>query len=412
MNAHCVNIASRDKQYRRALNRADYLLPDGSGIAAAARLIGKRLVENLNGTDLSPKICEQAALNGQSVYFLGARPGIAKKTAQEMKRRYGSLQIAGTYHGYFSEGETAQICEKINRSGADILFVGMGVPRQELWVEQNKHRLNARLIFCVGGLFDYYSNRIPRAPLWMRKTGNEWIWRFYQEPTRMWRRYLIGNPIFLLRALKFAWKIRFPRTDAAARRAMDLLGGTILLSFFAPVIGFCALLVKLESRGPAFFSQTRIGENGQPFTMWKIRSMRPDAENLKAELKAKNQHGNEAITFKDKRDPRITRIGAFIRRFSIDELPQLWNVVTGDMSLVGPRPALPSEVIRYEKSARARLGAKGGLTCFWQIAGRADIPFDEQVRLDMDYIYQQSVWTDIKVLAKTPMAVISGKGAC
>jgi lipopolysaccharide/colanic/teichoic acid biosynthesis glycosyltransferase len=171
-----------------------------------------------------------------------------------------------------------------------------------------------------------------------------------------------------------------------------------------------AAAVRLESPGPAFFTQRRVGLNGRPFRLWKFRSMYLDAERRRAALAADNEMAG-GVLFKMKRDPRITRVGRFIRRFSIDELPQLWNVLRGDMSLVGPRPALPNEVAEYALAHRGRLLARPGITCTWQVSGRSSIPFEGQVAMDLEYIHRSSLWTDIRLLIKTVPAVLGGNGA-
>ncbi|MCL4126858.1 UNVERIFIED_CONTAM: hypothetical protein GTU68_002144 [Idotea baltica] len=179
---------------------------------------------------------------------------------------------------------------------------------------------------------------------------------------------------------------------------MDVLLASIGLLMLSPLLLVVIGLIKIESKGPAFFKQERVGRYGEPFTMFKFRSMHCDAEAKRAELEMK-------------RDPRITRVGAIIRKTSIDELPQLLNVLSGEMSLVGPRPPLPSEVAQYSRVDRARLGATPGITCLWQVAGRSDIPFDKQVKLDVRYIEKQSIWLDFIVLLKTIPAVIKARGA-
>jgi lipopolysaccharide/colanic/teichoic acid biosynthesis glycosyltransferase len=158
------------------------------------------------------------------------------------------------------------------------------------------------------------------------------------------------------------------------------------------------------------FSQTRIGLGGSPFKCWKLRSMYIDAEQRKQELLEQNEMDG-GTTFKMKRDPRVTRVGRFIRKASIDELPQLWNVFVGDMSLVGPRPPVPREVALYTARERQRLFVKPGITCIWQVSGRSDIPFPEQVLLDIEYIHKRSLWMDIKLLLRTLPAVLLARGA-
>jgi len=195
------------------------------------------------------------------------------------------------------------------------------------------------------------------------------------------------------------------------KRSLDV---TLVLGAFlalTPLFALVALAIKLYDRGPVLFWQKRVGLHGQTFKFPKFRSMCVNAEAVRAALLADNQHGNDGVTFKMKRDPRITPIGRLIRRTSIDELPQLWCVLTGDMSLVGPRPPLVNEVARYTMQQRQRLSVTPGLTCIWQVNGRSEIPFPQQVLMDIDYIQQRSMTTDVKLLAKTLPAVIRGRGA-
>ena len=194
------------------------------------------------------------------------------------------------------------------------------------------------------------------------------------------------------------------------KRTLDVLGSGAALLLLSPLFGLIALLIKLEDRGPILFRQVRVGRHGREFRMLKFRSMRVDAEARLKELLAKNQHQG-GVTFKIKNDPRVTRIGKWIRKFSFDELPQFWNVFRGDMSLVGPRPPVPREVALYTLADRRRLAVQPGITCIWQISGRAEIDFPGQVRLDVRYIESRSLWQDIKILCKTVPAVLSGTGA-
>lgn len=196
-----------------------------------------------------------------------------------------------------------------------------------------------------------------------------------------------------------------------AKRLFDILASSMFLLAFSPVYAVVALLVKLEDRGPVFFVQRRVGRLGREFRMYKFRSMCPDADARLKELLARNQH-SEGVTFKLKDDPRLTKIGKHLRRLSLDEFPQFFNVLKGDMSIVGPRPPVPREVALYSLSDRRRLAVKPGITCLWQVSGRSQIDFTGQVKLDVDYIEAQNSWMDIKILARTVPAVLSGKGAC
>lgn len=457
VNPDCLNIAYRHAAYKKSLMEADQVLPDGIGIHLGCRILGVSLNENVNGTDLFPRLCERAVKENMSLFLLGAKPGVAQAAAEAMQKRYPGLRIAGTRDGYFDQTETAGVINAINKSGAEFLLVAMGAPRQDLWLEEHGRQLNPAIRMGVGGLFDFYSGRIPRAPLWMREIGLEWVYRLLQEPGRMWRRYVIGNPLFLFRVWRQkrqgsgsgqvalqggeapvdsrdeiinrfeniqaqAWRhrlrVRFKRLAwrsvvggaYVVKRLLDIVGSAILLLLLSPVFLGIALAIKFDSPGPLLFKQVRVGRFGQYFTMWKFRSMYMDAEARKQAIMAQNEMAGGVI-FKMKNDPRITRIGRFIRRASIDELPQLWNVLMGDMSLVGPRPALPSEVNQYSLAERRRLEVIPGITCIWQVSGRSDIPFDKQVGLDVDYIESQSLWLDIKLLLLTVPAVLLGRGA-
>ena len=205
------------------------------------------------------------------------------------------------------------------------------------------------------------------------------------------------------------WRVR-GHLAGKAKRALDIVVASLALAAALPVMLVVALLIKLTDGGPVLHWQTRVGMWGRTFRFPKFRSMVVNAEALQKQLMTQNQHGN-GITFKIRRDPRITWIGRIIRKTSIDELPQLWCVLNGEMSLVGPRPALEKEVARYSLDDRRRLDAIPGLTCTWQVSGRSDIPFPQQVELDVDYIERQSLTEDLRLLVKTVPAVISGRGA-
>ena len=195
------------------------------------------------------------------------------------------------------------------------------------------------------------------------------------------------------------------------KRTTDLICASLALIILSPLLLFCALAVKLsDPKGPVIFKQTRVGRNGKLFTMYKFRSMYVDAEERKKELMAQNETGGK--TFKMKNDPRIYPFGHVLRKFSLDELPQLVNIIKGDMSVVGPRPPIPSEVAEYEPWHRMRLSVTPGLTCIWQVSGRSNIPFEGQMRLDNDYIRRDAkLGEDLKLILKTFKVVFKGDGA-
>ena len=202
VNPDCLNMAWERPDYKEILLGADRVLPDGIGIHLACRMLGTHLIANVNGTDLFPRLCQRIAGTGHSIFLLGARPGIAAAAGEAMKSLNPGLEVAGARDGYFPAEETPRVIEEINRSGASILLVALGAPRQEQWLATHADELKPAVRMGVGGLFDFYSGRIPRAPLWMREIGLEWVYRLLQEPGRMWRRYIIGNPLFLFRVWK------------------------------------------------------------------------------------------------------------------------------------------------------------------------------------------------------------------
>jgi lipopolysaccharide/colanic/teichoic acid biosynthesis glycosyltransferase len=195
----------------------------------------------------------------------------------------------------------------------------------------------------------------------------------------------------------------------AGKRLFDLAVGLLVFVFVIPIVPLIALMIKLDSPGPVFYRQDRIGRGGRPFRFYKFRSMYREADRRRTELESRNEQ--EGPVFKIKADPRITPVGQFLRRSSVDEIPQILNVLRGEMSIVGPRPPLPVEVARYQPWHRRRLDVKPGITCLWQIAGRSQIGFDEWMRLDMEYLRTRSLRTDIAIFLKTLPAVMARRGA-
>ena len=193
------------------------------------------------------------------------------------------------------------------------------------------------------------------------------------------------------------------------KRLLDIFGSLFLFVFAAPVMVVIALIIKLTSKGPVFYAAKRVGLCGREFNFYKFRSMYLDADKRLDEFKDKNE--KDGPIFKMQDDPRITGVGRFIRKTSIDELPQLFNVFRGDMSLVGPRPPLPHEVAKYDEYAMERLSIRPGMTCYWQIMGRSNLSFEEWMELDHRYLEEMGVITDMKILLKTPFAVLKGDGA-
>lgn len=205
------------------------------------------------------------------------------------------------------------------------------------------------------------------------------------------------------------WQLR-RKLYPLSKRALDMLVSACALICLLPLFLVVGALIKLHDGGPIFYTQMRVGRGGRQFPFYKFRSMSTKSD-VERKALVESDQGNDALRFKMKNDPRITPVGRFIRRFSIDELPQFWNVLCGDMTIVGPRPPIPEEVEQYGARAWRRLDVKPGLTCTWQTGGRSDIPFEQQVEMDLEYIHRRNAGKDVGLIAKTVPAVLKGKGA-
>ena len=201
VNADCINIAARNAVYLADLQAMDWVFTDGIGVRLAGQLLKQPVRANVNGTDMFPRLCEDLALEGRRIFLLGAAPGVAHAAGEWAQARYPGLKLVGTHHGYFKPDELPDVLERIRQAQPDVLLVGLGAPHQERWIQAHATALGVPVTMGVGGLYDYYSGRIPRAPLWMRRHGLEWLFRLWQEPSRLARRYLIGNWLFMLRVL-------------------------------------------------------------------------------------------------------------------------------------------------------------------------------------------------------------------
>ena len=207
-NAHTMVTAAKNRALSEALEQSDLLLADGSGVRWGSALLGTPLVHNLNGTDLVPTLCKAGAVKRLSVYLLGGKPGVAEEAAANLAKAYPGLVIAGTQHGYFSQEETQQVLKAIRAARPHLLLVAMGVPLQEIWINQYASQLPGITCMGVGGLFDFLAERVARAPLSIRAVGMEWLWRLMMEPTRLWKRYIIGNFVFFGLVVAYAFAQR------------------------------------------------------------------------------------------------------------------------------------------------------------------------------------------------------------
>jgi len=205
-NVHALNLACRHPWLREFYNRAEVVFCDGVGVQWGARLLGERIPQRFTPPDWMPALAERCARGGVSLYFLGARPGVAARAAEELIARFPQLEIAGTHHGFFDKDaysqESRAVVEMVNAAKPDILILGFGMPLQERWLQENLAGLEVRAVLTGGALFDYLAGVTPRAPRWMTDHGLEWLGRLLVEPGRLWRRYLVGNPLFFWRVLK------------------------------------------------------------------------------------------------------------------------------------------------------------------------------------------------------------------
>ncbi|MBN2367917.1 WecB/TagA/CpsF family glycosyltransferase [Candidatus Woesearchaeota archaeon] len=204
LNADCLYKAQSDDEYRGVLNSADIVLPDGIGLSIAMRIFGKKLNGNCNGTDFSPLFLERLPEKHRKIFLLGGTPGVAEKAAASISEKISTIKVVGTHEGYFDDDN--EVIRQVNESGADILFVAMGVPKQEKWIHEHRKKLNPRMCLGVGALLDFWSGKFMRAPLIIRKLRMEWFWRLCLEPGRMFKRYIIDSSKFYILVLKKRFK--------------------------------------------------------------------------------------------------------------------------------------------------------------------------------------------------------------
>lgn len=211
VNADSLNKAFCDEAFCETLNSGDMVLGDGIGIKLGARMTQQHIRENVNGTDLFPRLCEHMGKEGQSLYLLGAKEGIPERVREWVQTNHPGVNVVGVRNGYFTEDEEPAVCAAIREAQPDVLLVAFGAPRQETWIRQRFDELNAHVAIGVGGLFDFYSGNMNRAPVWMREVGIEWLYRLIQEPRRMFKRYLVGNLVFVMRVLRHGKSARASR---------------------------------------------------------------------------------------------------------------------------------------------------------------------------------------------------------
>ena len=211
VNADCGNVSFKNQEYRQCLLNADFVLADGIGFKIAGKLLKQEIRQNVNGTDMFPRLLAEMGKTNKSIYLLGGKPGVSDDVVLYIKENFPGVKIAGFQHGYFNNDEEENIINEINKSKPDCLLVAFGAPKQDLWIEKNIMSTDAKVAIGVGGLFDFFAGRVPRAPQWLRDIGLEWLFRLIQEPGRMWKRYLVGNSLFLWRTIRE--RLTSPKSD-------------------------------------------------------------------------------------------------------------------------------------------------------------------------------------------------------
>ena len=389
VNVHAMNIARANARFADALNDSDVVFCDGIGLKLLARLAGVRLGERMTPPEWIDTLFEACAEKGLSLFFLGDEERVLVALVAEAARRHPRLRIAGWHHGFFAvEGEeNRRVVELIRASKADVILTGMGMPRQELWAHDNLPALEAGVVIAAGALFRVYSGFGSRCPPWLSRHGLEWAWRLAHEPRRLFARYVFGNAAFILRVLYAVY----------LKRPLELVTAAGLFLLSLPLLAVCWALVRLERGGPAIFTHQRVGKDGRRFVMYKFRTL---------------PRGFPVYAPKRRVEAsQLTAVGRFLRRTALDELPQLVNVMKGDMALVGPRPEMPFIADGYRERERLRLTVKPGATGPWQVArlrgavdGRA---IHEDLSYDLAYVRRLGPFEDLRILAGTALCMAS-----
>lgn len=406
-NAALTVWAARDQVLKDIFCKADLLLVDGMGVYYASKFLGEPLREMVGAPSLFFELINLASAEQCRVFLFGTTDSILKVAIGNLQKQFPMLQIAGFRNGFFSKNDIPDIVKQIRSAEPDMLFLGMGSPQKEQFMFENRDRLEVPVCLGVGGMFDVIAGKYRLAPVWVKALCLEWLYRLLQEPGRLWKRYAIANTQFIILFMKEFFRIRLQR---GIKRLLDMIIAGSLLVLLSPFLAVIGCLIKFTSRGPMFYPWRVLGRDARPFTGYKFRTMIENAEELKETLQSFNEMTGPV--FKMRNDPRITKIGGVLRKFSLDELPQLWSVLKGDMSLVGPRPPSQQEYDEFELWQKRKLSVIPGITCLWQVSGRNEISdFADWAKLDLQYIDQWSLWLDLKILIKTIPAVLRGHGA-
>jgi N-acetylglucosaminyldiphosphoundecaprenol N-acetyl-beta-D-mannosaminyltransferase len=429
-------------EFRAVLNGADLVTPGGMPIVWLLRWLGLRGQPRVYGPELMLEVCAVAARAHVPVGLYGGAPAALVRLQAVLEERYPGLNIVYAVSPPFralTPAEEENTALEIQRSGCRILFVGLGCPKQERWMARHRGRLPA-VMLGVGAAFDFISGEKRQAYPWMQAAGLEWLFRWVQEPRRLFFRYGYHNPRFVFLAagqLLRSWRkadqelapaevrisgvseinleslknrLRQKRFQLLLKRLFDLTGSALAIVVTAPLWLTIALLVKLTSRGPVLFRQARLGWRGRSFKMLKFRSMQVETD---AALETARQGAlAQGRLLKTADDSRVTRLGGFLRRTSLDELPQLFNVLKGEMSLVGPRPLIPFMLAAHPEFARARALMRPGISGLWQVSERENnTTAQAMMPYDVGYIGRFTLGLDARILLRTVFIVLSGHGA-
>lgn len=429
--------------FRAVLNEADLVTPGGMPIVWLLRRLGLRGQGRVYGPELMLRVCAAAAREGMPVGLYGGTRRTLARLQASLEQRYPGLNIVYAAAPPFrplTTAEEASVAADVEAAGCRILFVGLGCPKQERWMARQRGRLPA-VMFGVGAAFDFISGEKRQAYRWMQTAGLEWLFRWVHEPRRLFFRYGYHNPRFVWLAARQLWRARRhggrelqpqpvakpapDRMDPAAleralrelrpqlilKRIADVCGAGVAMVLLSPLLLAIALLVKLSSRGPVLFRQTRVGWRGRNFDMLKFRSMRVETD--PAMEAARQAAIAEGTLLKGAEDARVTGLGRVLRNTSLDELPQLFNVLKGDMSLIGPRPLIPFMLEGQPEFARLRALVRPGITGLWQVSDRENNTSARAMTpYDLEYIRYFSLRLDLRILWRTVFVVATGHGAC
>lgn len=407
VSANTWIAAHKDERIRMLFEKSKRIFADGVGTVIASKLHSGVGPTRIPGPDFA-----HAALKEWKdipMVFIGGSPATIKKII----KRFGLSRATHIEYGFCDPTpeyvESILLQVKRGPLGPKIVWLGFGCPRQELFAYYAMGKLKGKKVLTVGAAFDFLSEEKKRAPQLFRKFGMEWSYRLCQEPKRLFKRYVWGNAYLLYITMVYMMKHQ-NRYYEPFKRFLDAIASSFLLVLTSPLLFLAGLGILLIDGRPIIYTQLRMGKNKIPFNFYKFRTMHNGSENLQNALEEQNEMEG-GIIFKIEKDPRITKFGRLLRRWSIDELPQLVNVLQGKMSLVGPRPPIVRETKKYSKEQMEKFVVTPGITGIWQVSGRSLLPFKEQVNLDLKYIKERSLLLDLKILLKTIPTIISGKGA-